>query len=118
MKKVISIRFHTDSKEDMQLYEKLEREAGNSSSLAYVAKSRMEKAYEHEDEYNQNQALQDRIVEAVREEMQQAGMKIIDSLVSVIKGFSGTVALSTINGGNELPEESEELPKGALDFLE
>lgn len=40
-KKVISIRFHADSREDMELYERLELEAGSSASLASVVKTRI-----------------------------------------------------------------------------
>ena len=40
-KKVISIRFHNSSDEDMELYEKLENEALNGGSLASVAKARI-----------------------------------------------------------------------------
>jgi len=118
MKKVISIRFHTDSIEDMKLYECLEREAGNTSSLAYVVKLRLGRSYGYEAENNRDQELQNRIIEAVREEMQQAGIKIVDSLFSVLKGVEGAVTLSVMDEGNKLPEISEKLPNGALDFLE
>jgi len=102
----------------MQLYELLEREAGNSSSLAYVAKLQLRKSYEYEIVNNRDQELQNRIIEAVRDEIQQTGVKIMDSLLSLMKGLGGMSVLSVTDTGNILPEESEELPNGALDFLE
>ena len=50
-KKVISIRFHIDNKEDMELYNRLVLEAGTTASLAYVVKSRVRDSYNQQDEY-------------------------------------------------------------------
>ena len=71
-KKVISIRFHTDSKEDMELYEWLEQEAGTSSSLASVVKDKIKNSYNKVDGNELNTGLQDKLVAVVREEMQQS----------------------------------------------
>ena len=113
-KKVISIRFCTESKEDMELYALLEQEAGTAASLASIVKARIKDSYDRHELMNRNTELQEKIVEAVREEIQESGMKMIGTL------------LSNMDGGNMfqpivrsiLPEKSKELPSGALDFLE
>ena len=120
-KKVISIRFHTDSKEDMELYEKLEQEAGVSASLASVVKAKIRDFYNKQDDKEQNNDLQDRLVAVVREEMQESGMKLIGAILSGMGANYGTkltVVPISVDEKDNLPEKSEELPIGALDFLE
>ena len=68
-KKVISIRFHMDNKEDRELYERLELEAGTSSSLASVVKTKIKDSYKKMDGNELNIGLQDKLVAVVREEM-------------------------------------------------
>ena len=120
-KKVISIRFHTDSKEDMELYEKLEQEAGVSSSLASVVKAKIRDFYNKQEDKEQNIDLQDRLVAVVREEMQESGMKLVGAILSGMGANHGTnltVVPVSVAEKDNLPEKSEELPMGALDFLE
>jgi len=120
-KKVISIRFHTDSKEDMELYEKLEQEAGVSASLASVVKAKIRDCYNRQDNKEQNTGLQDRLVAVVREEMQESGMKLVGAILSGMGANHGTkltVVPISVDEKDNLPEKSEELPMGALDFLE
>ena len=117
-KKVISIRFHMDSREDMEIYKRLEKEAGTSASLASVAKSRIRDFYNRQDGKEQNIDLQDRLVAVVREEMQESGMKLVGAILSGMAGSSGAVMLSPAVDKDNLPEKSEDLPMGALDFLE
>ena len=117
-KKVISIRFHMDSKDDMELYERLEQEAGASASLASVVKSKLKDLYNRQDSNEKNIGLQDRLVAVVREEMQESGMKLVGAVLSGMAGSSGTVIPASVEIKQNLPEKSEELPDGALDFLE
>ena len=120
-KKVISIRFHMDSKEDMELYERLEQEAGVSASLASVVKSKLKDFYKSQDSNKKNTGLQDRLVDVVREEMQESGMKLVGVILSGMGANNGTnltVVPVAVAEKNNLPEKSEELPMGALDFLE
>ena len=119
-KKVISIRFHTDNKEDMELYERLELEAGASASIASVVKAKIRDSYFKQERNEQNTGLQDRLVAVVREEMQESGMKLVGAILSGMAGGNGvTVAVpQPIVEKENLPEKSEELPIGALDFLE
>ncbi len=118
-KKVISIRFHTDNKEDMELYERLELEAGSSASLASVVKAIIRDFYNKQESNEQNIGLQDRLVAVVREEMQESGMKLVGAILSGMAGGNGGSFISIpIVEKENLPEKSEELPIGALDFLE
>ena len=119
-KKVISIRFHTDNKEDMELYERLEIEAGASASIASVVKAKIRDSYFKHDRNEQNTELQERLVAVVREEMQESGMKLVGAILSGMAGGNGvTVAVPRpIVEKENLPEKSEELLIGALDFLE
>ena len=98
-KKVISIRFHMDSREDMELYERLEQEAGTSDSLASVVKAKIRDFYNKQDDKEQNNDLQDRLVAVVREEMQESGMKLVGAILSgMVGGNGGTVISSSIEG--------------------
>ena len=117
-KKVISIRFHMDNKEDMELYERLELEAGTSASLASVVKARIRDFYNKQEGKEQNIDLQDRLAAVVREEMQESGMKLVGAILSGMAGNSGAVILSPTIDIDNLPEKSEDLPIGALEFLE
>jgi hypothetical protein len=117
-KKIISIRFHKDSKADMELYKMLEEEAGSSSSLAAVAKARIRDSYQSAAEGCGSNGFQEQILTAVREEMQQSGIKIAGALISCMNGTGGALQYSPEDGENRLPEESGELPNGALDFLD
>ena len=116
-KKVISIRFHMDNKEDRELYEWLELEAGTSSSLASVVKAKIRDSYKKMAGNELNIGLQDKLVAVVREEMQESGMKLVGAVLSGMVGSSGTVMTSSVEIKQNLPEKSEELPDGALDFL-
>ena len=122
-KKVISIRFHMDNKEDRELYEWLELEAGTSSSLASVVKTKIKDSYKKMGGNELNTGLQDKLVAVVREEMQESGMKLVGAILSGMAGGNGgtvIVSQSTVDivEKENLPEKSEELPIGALDFLE
>ena len=77
-KKVISIRFHMDSKEDRELYQRLEQEAGSSASLASVVKAKIRQSYDRKDNCHKDTGLQDRLVAVVREEIQELGMKLVE----------------------------------------
>ena len=120
-KKVISIRFHMDSREDMELYGRLEQEAGTSASLASVVKAKIRDSYNRQDSKEKNNSLQDRLAAAVREEIQESVMRLGGAILSSMGANNGTnltvVPISVAEKDN-LPEKSEELPIGALDFLE
>ena len=120
-KKVISIRFHMDSREDMELYGRLEQEAGMSASLASVIKAKIKDCYNRQDDKEQNVDLQNRLVAVVREEMQEFGMKLVGAIISGMGANHGTkltVVPISVDEKDNLPEKSEKLPIGALDFLE
>lgn len=109
-KRVVSIRFCAESKEDMELYAHLEQEAGTSASLASVVKARLKASYARQELIE----FQEKIVEAVREEIQESGMKVIETLLSNSDGVNVVQPVFQ----STLPEKSKELPTGALDFLE
>lgn len=113
-KRVISIRFCMDNKEDMEIYVRLEKEAGKSASLASIVKSRIRDSYREEDVGYRSAEFMEKIAEVIRKEMQESGMQMIHSLSSYI----GKVDELDRKEENKLPEISEELPNGALDFLE
>lgn len=117
-KKVISIRFHTESKEDMNLYERLEQEAGTSASLAFVVKSKLKDFYNRLDSNEQNINLQDKMITVVREEMHEFGIKLIGAILSGMGKNDGSAMILSGTNADSLPEKSEELPYGALEFLE
>lgn len=65
--------------------------------------------------------MYDGIITAVREEIQELSIKMIGTMISGIFGSNrvNENIISILNIDEEkLPEKSEELPIGALDFLE
>lgn len=116
-KKTISIRFCMESREDRELYERLEQEAGTSTSLAAVAKARIRNAYENKDLTKENAGFQDKMINVIREEKQASGMRLVGALISSVRGAGGDVSIDIVENGNELPEKGGELPEGAFEFL-
>ena len=114
-KKVISIRFHNNSDEDMELYEKLEHEALNGGSLASVAKARIKSSYETATDSD----LKEQIVEVIQDEMQKFSMKMVGALLAGSKSGVSTenIVESQSESNSQLPEQSADLPNGAFDFL-
>lgn len=114
-KKVISIRFHNNSDEDMELYEKLEHEALNGGSLASVAKARIKSSYETATDSD----LKEQIVKVIQDEMQKFSMKMVGALLAGSKSGVSTenIVESQSESDSQLPEQSTDLPNGALDFL-
>ena len=114
-KKVISIRFHNSSDEDMELYEKLENEALNGGSLASVAKARIKLSYENANDSD----LKEQIVEIIQKKKKKSSMKIVGALLAGVNGGVSTENIVESQSGNDtqLPEQSADLPSGALDFL-
>jgi hypothetical protein len=112
-KKTISIRFHNESESDMKLYRLLEDEAGNVTSLASVAKARIRDSYESKG----NKEFQEKVVTAVREEIQKSCMQMAGMLISGTNtGYATPTDTADVENG--LPKESVEIPQGAFDFLE
>lgn len=117
-KKVISIRFHTESKEDMELYRQLELEAGTSLSLAAVVKVKLKEIYHQQIQSEENNRLQEKMMAFIREEMQTLGMKLVGAILSGMGGTGERKMTSSKIEEDNLPEKSAELPSGALEFLE
>ena len=80
-KKVISIRFHTESKEDMELYRQLE--AGTSLSLAAVVKVKLRESYYQQIQPEENERMQEKMMAFIKEEMQTLGMKLVGQFFPV-----------------------------------
>lgn len=102
----------------MELYEWLEQEAGTSASLASVVKARLKDSYKKQEQTDQSNGLQEKIIAVVREEMQESGMKLIGAILSGMAGTVETFHIVSAIEEDKLPEKSEDLPSGALDFLE
>ena len=89
-----------------------------TAPLAYVVKSRVRDSYNKQDEYKYSHDLYDGIITTVREEIQELSMKMIGTMISGSKRVNENVMQSISFEEDKLPEKSEELPIGALDFLE
>jgi len=117
-KRTISIRFHEDNVEDVQLYGWLAGEAGGSVSLASMIKTKIKVAYEMEQRSKERDEFHLQIIKVIRDEFQEAGMRFANILHSVDTGNNGEIVPSYPVEGNKLPEECRDLPNGVLDFLE
>ena len=91
------------------------------SSKSTSLKAKIRDCYNRQDNKEQNTGLQDRLVAVVREEMQESGMKLVGAILLGMGANHGTkltVLPVSVDEKDNLPEKSEELPMGALDFLE
>lgn len=113
-KKVISIRFHTDCREDMELYARMKQEAGKTSSLAAVVKVRIQDSYRKKDLAEEIHDLKENVLSELKEEIG----KHIKTVFTECSSNNLNMIEASINNKNDLPEKCEELPSGALDFLQ
>ena len=113
-KKVISIRFHMDNKEDWAIYKCIKEEAGTSASLAFVVKSIIRNFYNKEKE---NTDLQESLALVIKKEIQGVGIQLIGSIISSMSKLNNDTIKQFECSKDNLPEKCEELPIGALDFL-
>ncbi len=117
----IYIRFNMADEADCDLYLKLAKAAGNSTSLTAYVKRALGEYMSMSFEMIERQAFYDQMLSIVREEMQAQGMKLVGALLAGI----GTVNVpakqeETSPMETELPEACGELPeelRGVLDLI-
>ena len=120
--KAVFLRFNMEDRADRELYQKLEEGAGNAASMAAYVKRVLEEYFSLNIKIADRQEFHRQMLEAVREEMQSQGMKLVGALLAGI----GTVDIPAqqperVPGETELPDVCEGLPeelKGILDFIE
>lgn len=119
--KSVFIRFNIDDTADRELYHKLVKEAGSSASLAAHAKKLLEEHFTLSITIADRQGFHKEMLSAVREEMQEQGMKLVGALLAGI----GTVNIQaaqekTAENETGLPDRCEKLPdelSGVLDLI-
>lgn len=119
--KSVFIRFNMADEADCGLYLKLAEAAGSSASLAAYVKRVLEDHLNVKMEVTVRQEFHEQILLAVREEMQEQGMKLVGALLAGI----GTVNVPPVRDEvtskeTGLPEICGELPdelRGVLDLL-
>ncbi len=117
----IYIRFNMADEAECDLYLKLAKAAGNSTSLTAYVKRALGEYMSMNFEMTERQTFYEQILSIVREEMQEQGMKLVGALLAGI----GTVNISTkqektASMETELPEACRELPEelsGILDLI-
>lgn len=117
----IFLRFNMADEADCDLYLKLAEAAGSSGSLTSYVKRALEEYLNIKIEMTERQQFHEQMLIAVREGMQEQGMKLVGALLSGI----GTVSVQKIpekpmmeEAG--LPEACGGLPdelNGILDFI-
>lgn len=107
-KKAITIRFDESISADMELYRRLEKDAGDSMALAAVVKEKLRNYYDMSDMHRDFSLLKDELMQAIREEIQ--GLKYI--------GGNSLIRQDALPmNESALPDISDKIPEGALDFL-
>lgn len=119
--RAIFLRFNMEDKADCGLYLKLAEAAGSSVTLTSYVKRALEEYLSIKTEMVERQQFHEQMLIAVREEMQEQGMKLVGALLAGI----GTVNVQKIpeklmmeEAG--LPEACGILPdelSGVLDFI-
>lgn len=117
--KAVFLRFNMEDMEDRDLYQKLEEGAGNAASLTAYAKRVLEEYFSLNIKIADRQEFYSQMLEAVREEMQSQGMKLVGALLAGIGTVNVTAVQSeAVAGEAELPETCEELPEELQSILE
>ncbi len=117
----VFIRFNMADEADRDLYMKLAEAAGNSASLTSYVKRALEEHFSVKMEITGRQEFHEQMLSAVREEMQEQGMRLVGALLAGI----GTVNVPSIRDEvtskeTGLPEVCGELPdelRGVLDLI-
>lgn len=117
----IFLRFNMEDEADCGLYMKLAEAAGSSASLTSFVKRVLEEYLSVKIEMSERQEFHEQMLIAVREEMQEQGMKLVGALLAGI----GTVNVQKIpekpiQEEVGLPEACGRLPdelSGVLDFI-
>lgn len=119
--KAVFLRFNMEDMADRELYQKLEEGAGNAASLTAYAKRVLEEYFSLNIKIADRQEFHSQMLEAVREEMQAQGMKLVGALLAGIGTVNVTAAQpEAVAGEAELPETCGELPgelQGILEFI-
>lgn len=119
--KAVFLRFNMEDMADRELYQKLEEGAGNAASLTAYAKRVLEEYFSLNIRIADRQEFHSQMLEAVREEMQSQGMKLVGALLAGIGTVNVTaVQPEVVAGEAELPETCGELPgelQGILEFI-
>lgn len=119
--KAIFLRFNMEDEADSSLYMKLAEAAGSSASLTAYVKRALEEHFSVKMEIASRQEFHEQMLSAVREEMQEQGMKLVGALLAGI----GTVGVPAKRSEAEpavtkLPEVCGKLPQelnGVLDLI-
>lgn len=119
--KAVFLRFNMEDRADRELYQKLAEGAGNAASLTAYAKRVLEEYFSLNIKIADRQEFHSQMLEAVREEMQSQGMKLVGALLAGIGTVNVTaVQPEAVAGEAELPETCGELPgelQGILEFI-
>lgn len=118
----VSIRFNMADMADRELYRNLaEGAAGDAASLAAYVKRVLEEHISLDSKIADRQEFHGQMLEAVREEMQSQGMKLVGALLAGIGTANILVPQAgNLSGGAELPEACDVLPEdlqGILDYI-
>jgi hypothetical protein len=117
--KAVFIRFNMDDDTDKVLYQKLVSEAGSSASLAAYSKKLLEEHFTLSIMIADRQEFHKEILSAVREEMQEQGMKLVGALLAGIGTVNiQTAQVKTEDNETDLPDRCDELPDELSSVLE
>lgn len=119
--KAVFLRFNMEDMADRELYQKLEEGAGNAASLTAYAKRVLEEYFGLNIKIADRQEFHRQMLETVREEMQNQGMKLVGALLAGMGTVNVTAAQpEAIMEEAELPETCGELSgelQGILEFI-
>lgn len=119
--KAVFLRFNMDDEADCSLYLKLAEAAGSSASLTSYVKRALEEYLNVKFEMTERQYFHEQMLIAVREEMQEQGMKLVGALLAGIDTVNVEKDLEKpVPEEARLPEACGKLPdelSGVLDLI-
>lgn len=117
--KAVFLRFNMEDRADRELYQKLEEGAGNAASMAAYVKRVIEEYFGLNIRIADRQEFHRQMLEVVREEMQNQGMKLVGALLAGMGTVNVAVAQpEAAMEETELPETCGELPGELQEILE
>ena len=118
--KSITVRFNLDDEADSDLYQRLSQKSASSASVSSTIKRLAGKTLVMDEQLNEQERLEERLIAEIRDQMQYQVTKIMGAILAGISvvgagsggiGTGGAASMGDIAKEQDLPSASEEFPE-------
>lgn len=115
-----TIRFNLDDEADSDLYQRLSQKSASSASVSSTIKRLAGKALVMDEQSNEQERLEERLIAEIRDQMQYQVTKIMGAILAGISavgavsrgnGTGGAASMGDVAKEQDLPGASEEFPE-------